>query len=154
MIAMKRPMKFEIRALQSCDRAAWLAMRAALWPEASPADHEHDVERVLASDGEWGFIAETAAGEPLAFAEVTIRKFANGCESQPVPFLEGIWVDRRYRREGVGKALITHIECFLRARGFHEWGSDALIENTQSHAAHAAWGFVETERVVCFRKVF
>lgn len=150
---MKRHTKFAIRQLRSVDRAAWLAMRTALWPEAAAADHEHDVERVLGSDGEWGFIAEIA-GEPIAFAEVAIRKYANGCESQPVPFLEGIWVDPRYRRQGVGRALIAHIERFLRPRGFHEWGSDALIENVSSHAAHAAWGFVETERVVCFRKVF
>lgn len=150
---MKRKPKSNIRLLRSVDRAAWLAMRATLWPDAAPEDHEHDVERVLDSDSEWGFIAETS-GEPIAFAEVAIRKYANGCESQPVPFLEGIWVDPRYRRQGIGKALIAHIESFLGSRGFHEWGSDALIENTQSHAAHAAWGFVETERVVCFRKVF
>jgi aminoglycoside 6'-N-acetyltransferase I len=47
---------------------------------------------------------------------------------------------------------VAHIERFVAARGFHEIGSDALIENAGSHAAHAAWGFVETERVVCYRK--
>ena len=40
-----------------------------------------------------------------------------------------------------------------RARGFREIGSDALLDNRASHAAHAGWGFAETERVVYFRKV-
>jgi aminoglycoside 6'-N-acetyltransferase I len=44
------------------------------------------------------------------------------------------------------------MEEFLIARGFRELGSDALIENHGSHAAHRGWGFSETERVVYFRK--
>ncbi len=39
------------------------------------------------------------------------------------------------------------------ARGLRELGSDALMDNTASHAAHRAWGFTETERVIYFRKV-
>jgi aminoglycoside 6'-N-acetyltransferase I len=39
------------------------------------------------------------------------------------------------------------------ARGFSEIGSDALVENNLSHAAHRSWGFSETERVVHFRKL-
>jgi len=69
-----------------------------------------------------------------------------------VPFLEGIWVEPELRRRGVGRALVDHVEAFVRARGFREIGSDALLGNRASHAAHAAWGFSETERVVYFRK--
>ncbi len=32
-------------------------------------------------------------------------------------------------------------------------GSDTEIENGASQAAHSAWGFCETERVVYFRKL-
>jgi aminoglycoside 6'-N-acetyltransferase I len=41
---------------------------------------------------------------------------------------------------------------FLASRGYRELGSDALIDNSASHAAHRGWGFAETERVVYFRK--
>jgi aminoglycoside 6'-N-acetyltransferase I len=47
---------------------------------------------------------------------------------------------------------MAHIEAFLITRGFREIGSDALNENHASHAAHRAWGFSETERVIYFRK--
>ena len=86
------------------------------------------------------------------FAEVSIRKFANGCETQPVAFLEGIWVEPPLRRQGIGRLLVEHIEAFAVARGFREIGSDALLDNEASHAAHRDWGFSETERVVYFRK--
>jgi aminoglycoside 6'-N-acetyltransferase I len=44
------------------------------------------------------------------------------------------------------------VESFLVSRGFAELGSDAFIDDRDSHAAHAGWGFEETARVVFFRK--
>src|SRR5580704_14299136 len=142
-----------IRQVERTDRGAWARLRHALWPEENLAAHASAIDRVLASEDEWAFLAIGDNGKAVAFAEIAIRKYANGCESQPVPFLEGIWVDARHRRGGIGSALVAHVERFVAARGFREIGSDALIENVVSHAAHAAWGFVETERVVCYRKM-
>jgi aminoglycoside 6'-N-acetyltransferase I len=42
---------------------------------------------------------------------------------------------------------------FLLEHGFREVGSDTPIANLPSQAAHRAWGFSETERVVYFRKL-
>ena len=142
-----------IRPIERTDRDVWASLRCALWPEESLAAHAGSIDRVLASDDEWAFLAIDEKGEAVGFAEIAIRKYANGCESQPVPFLEGIWVDPRFRRSGIGQRLIAYIEKFVAARGFREIGSDALIGNVSSHAAHAAWGFAETERVVYFHKV-
>ena len=40
---------------------------------------------------------------------------------------------------------------WARARGCTEFASDALLDNSLSHAAHKALGFVETCRIVCFK---
>jgi aminoglycoside 6'-N-acetyltransferase I len=141
-----------IRELTSADHAAWCRMRRLLWPDESARGHDDAIDEILNAKDAWGFIAEAADDAPLGFAEISIRKAANGCESQPVPFLEGIWVESRSRRRRVGARLIAHIEAFLTARGFRELGSDSLIENQAAHEAHARWGFSETERVVYFRK--
>jgi aminoglycoside 6'-N-acetyltransferase I len=146
-------MSFNVRKMDASDCAAWIDMRSGLWPDESPSMHARSVEAILAGDDAWGFIAESIDGTPAAFAEVSIRKYANGCDSQPVPFLEGIFVRPQFRRQGAGARLIAHMEAFLTARGFNELGSDALIDNHDSHAAHRGWGFSETERVVYFRKV-
>src|SRR5215468_2711727 len=127
-------------------------MRMLLWPDETARGHDAAIDEILNARDAWGFIAEAADNEPLGFAEVSIRKAANGCESQPVPFLEGIWVEPPSRRRRIGARLIAHIEIFLKARGFCELGSDSLIENKGAHDAHAGWGFSETERVVYFRK--
>ena len=141
-----------IRELTSADHAVWCRMRRLLWPDENAGRHDSAIDEILGAKDAWGFIAETPDSEPLGFAEISIRKAANGCESQPVPFLEGIWVEPRSRRRRVGARLIAHIETFLKARGFRELGSDSLIENRLAHDAHAGWGFSETERVVYFRK--
>ena len=141
-----------VRELTSTDRAAWLRMRMLLWPDETARGHDAAIDEILDANDAWGFIAETLDNEPLGFAEICVRKAANGCDSRPVPFLEGIWVEQRFRRQRVGARLIGHIQTFLKTRGFCELGSDSLIENQGAHDAHAGWGFSETERVVYFRK--
>lgn len=145
-------MDVTVRRIGAEDRAAWVAMRAALWPEDSLAGHARTADELLRDDAFFGLVAEAADGTVLGFAEVAVRKYANGCESQPVPFLEGIWVAPEARRLGVGALLIARAEALLAARGFRELGSDTPLDNRGSQAAHRAWGFVETERVVYFRK--
>jgi aminoglycoside 6'-N-acetyltransferase I len=128
-------------------------MRWTLWPDHARDAHVRDVAAMLDSEQAWGFIIETADGRPAGFAEVAMRPYANGCDSRPVPFLEGIWIEPPFRRQGLGAQLVWHIEDFIVARGYREIGSDALVDNHPSLDAHRAWGFSETERVVCFRKV-
>jgi aminoglycoside 6'-N-acetyltransferase I len=157
MSLRKHPIDFRVkdlrvRVMEARDRLAWAEMRAALWPQESAQEHEHGIDDVLRSERAWGFIAEVD-GTPAGFAELAIRDYANGCASRPVPFLEGIFVGEEFRRRGIGARLLAHAEQFAAARGFAEIGSDAEIANHASHAAHRGWGFVETERVVYFRKV-
>lgn len=142
-----------IREMTENDAASWIAMRRALWPEGSAEAHAEAAAVTLRSSSAWAFIAETGEGIAAGFAELALRAYANGCDSQPVPFLEGIWVAPEFRRQGVGRALIAHVQSFVVARGFREIGSDTEIINQISQEAHAAWGFTETERVVYFRKL-
>jgi aminoglycoside 6'-N-acetyltransferase I len=145
------PMDITVREMTVADRTAFAKMRATKWPEESPEQHLAWIDRFLRDGDAWAFVA-AAGGALVGFAEVAIRKYANGCESTPVPFLEAIWVEPGLRHQGIGKRLIGHIEAFLTAHGYRELGSDARIENGLSHAAHQGWGFSETERVVYVRK--
>ncbi len=145
-------MQVIIRQMGAADRAVWAAMRASLWPDEGLEQHAEGIDQLLKDGVGWGFIAETPAGTAAGFAETAIRKYANGCDDRPVAFLEGIWVSEEFRRRGVGAQLLAHIESFLTAQGFHELGSDTLLDNDVSQSAHLGWGFSETERVVYFRK--
>jgi aminoglycoside 6'-N-acetyltransferase I len=99
------------------------------------------------------FLAFLPNEQCVAFAEAAIRHdYVNGCESTPVAFLEGIFVERAHRRKGIARALCAATEHWAVSQGCTEFASDADIGNTMSHQMHAALGFAETERVVFFRK--
>jgi aminoglycoside 6'-N-acetyltransferase I len=145
-------MPVKVREMGVSDRVVWAQLRSELWPEHLQTEHVQWVDESLRGQSYRGFVAETADGRIAGFAEIAIRPYANGCDTHPVPFLEGIFVRPEHRRQGVAAQLIAFIEGLLLAQGYRELGSDALLDNVTSHAAHRAWGFEETERVVYFRK--
>ena len=146
-------MEFAVRQMSVNDRVIWAEMRIALWPDEALPAHTATIDELLGDNDVWGLIAEATDGGAVGFAEIAMRKYANGCDTQPVAFLEGVWVNPQFRRRGIGTRLIAHAEALLAARGFRELGSDTQINNHASQAAHVAWGFSETERVVYFRKL-
>jgi len=89
---------------------------------------------------------------PLGFIELAVRSFSDGCESMPVPHVEGWYVEPFARGRGIGRALMQAAEDWARDRGFTELASDTEPWNERSIAAHARCGFRETERLVKFCK--
>jgi aminoglycoside 6'-N-acetyltransferase I len=143
---------FEIRRATHIDSAAWLRMRQALWPDEDVAS---DVELFFAGKLDMPLevlVAVDGFGELVGFAELSIRRYAEGCVTDRVAYLEGWYVDPPHRRHGIGKALVTSAEAWARAQGCTEFGSDALLDNDISAAAHRALGFEEVERIRCFKK--
>ena len=142
----------ELRRLGEADRRQWLALRFALWPRDDDGSFDRDITDTLASDGRLAAFGAFEGNRLVGLIEVGERPWGDGCDTAPVGWVEGIYVDPRHRRAGIGHALITLAEQWARARGYQELGSDAEIGNTVSLRSHAAWGFEETERVVMFRK--
>jgi len=135
------------------DRQEHARMRALLWPDEDPGELLGDLEKFHADPTQIAFVAVRDAGGLSGFAEASIRRFANSNDESPCAFLEGWFVDVDLRHTGVGRALVDAVADWARAGGFHELGSDSLIDNTDAHAAHRALGFEERERVVYFRKM-
>lgn len=130
----------------------WSLLRHRLWPDASPAEHRAELQAL--SDNEAGFIVYDLAGVAIGFADVSLRQdYVNGCDTSPVAFLEGIYVEEAFRGQGIAAALIDEVTRWAIRQGVSELGSDADISNVDSHRMHAALGFEETERVVYFRKI-
>ena len=125
-------------------------MRQALWPDSSESEVDGLLQGRPPDAAVW--VADRGSGELCGFAEVGTRRYAEGCDSSPVAYLEGIWVDSEVRRTGVALALVRHAEEWARSSGLTEFGSDCDIANEVSQAFHAAAGFVEVERLACFRR--
>jgi aminoglycoside 6'-N-acetyltransferase I len=129
----------------------WLAMRIALWPEGSRAEHLSGMADALARR-HFVRLARSATGTAMGFVEASKRvDYVNGTSTSPVIFLEGIYVAPDFRRQGVARMLVKAVMDWGREQGCRELASDSLLENTEAHAAHRALGFEETERVVYFR---
>ena len=137
-----------VREYRPTDRRAYQALREKLWPDCSDADNDSWFARGDATT----FVAERENGALCGFVEVGSRPYAEGCESSPVGYIEGWWVDADVREQGIGRALIDAAEQWARAKGYSEMASDALLENSISHSAHRALGYAEVERLVTFRK--
>lgn len=132
------------------------ALRHALWPEASVDELFEESRHMIMDQSASGMVfLAYLPGRAVAvgFAEVALRHdHVNGCSSNPVAFLEGIYVDPQHRRRGIAMALVDAAAAWGRAAGASEFASDALLENVASHRFHVAAGFTETERVVYFRQ--
>jgi len=130
--------------------SAWLALRSALWPETSEAEHLSGMADATARR-HYVRLAMTLDGSALGFVEASKRiDYVNGTNSSPVAFLEGLYVAPDARRHGVARALVESVVKWALDEGCTELASDALIENHLAHGVHRAMGFKETERVVYF----
>ncbi|MNX93600.1 Aminoglycoside N(6')-acetyltransferase type 1 [compost metagenome] len=145
-----------IRQANVADVDRWAAMRAALWQSDTLDEHRQEVLSALRAENPDSIVlvAVGPAGVVCGFAEASLRhEYVNGCETSPVAFIEGVYIEPEHRGSGAGRALCSALEAWGRDKGCNELASDALLENTESHAFHGAIGFEETERVVYFRKV-
>jgi aminoglycoside 6'-N-acetyltransferase I len=131
---------------------AWLALRLALWPDASEAEHLSGMADAI-TRGHYVRLAVAADGSALGFVEASKRvDYVNGTSSSPVAFLEGLYVVPSVRRQGVARTLVDSVARWALGEGCTELASDALLDNRAAHAAHRSLGFEETERVVYFRR--
>ncbi len=138
-----------IRQYIPSDYAELGRMCGALWPGHTDADLSAWLAR---GDEAAVFVAEVGPGRLCGFAEVGERAYADSCDTSPVGYLEGWYVDPDARGKSVGRRLIRAAEDWARSRGYREMASDTHLENVGSQRAHARLGFEETERLVLFRK--
>ena len=140
-----------IRPVLPDDSRDWLRMRAALFgddPSLAP-----EIRRYF-SDPHGGItlVAVRDGGGLCGFLELHLREYAEGCESSPVPYIEGWFVDADSRRHGVGRALVRAAEEWAKKQGYREMASDAEASNRGSIAAHKRLGYERVEDIVCFRR--
>ncbi|MBV8164122.1 MAG: GNAT family N-acetyltransferase [Candidatus Eremiobacteraeota bacterium] len=142
-----------VRPLAAGDIPAWKRMRAALWPALQDGENDTECSRIVGQPSRFAvFVAQSDLQTIEGFVEASLREYADGCDTSPVGYLEGWFVQPQARRTGVGRKLVHAAETWARAQGCTEMGSDSILENVEGQHAHARLGYVEVERQVCFRK--
>ena len=146
-------MNVNIRRGTSEDQTEWLRMRRDLWPDVEEEDLFREMSRILNDPMTPVFVAERLDGRLGGFIETGTRKYAEGCDTSPVGYIEGWFVDEDLRSLGVGKALVAVAEDWARGQGMQEMASDTWLENEASISAHLRMGYDEVERSVHFAKM-
>lgn len=128
------------------------ALAIQMWPDHDPGELAEEFREILAN-GEAACFLGYADGRPVAFAHCQLRHdYVEGTHSSPVGYLEGIFVSEGYRRKGRAARLLAACEAWAKEKGCAEFASDCEPDNAESIKFHAAAGFEETNRIVCFKK--
>ena len=145
-------MSFSIRRATAEDKPDWLRMRQGLWPDAPIEYLNFDMDDRLADADYAVFVASSEDGQLVGFLEAGTRKFADGCETSPVGYIEGWYVSEGFRGRGIGAELVRAAEEWARSLGRQEMASDTWLENENSIRVHRLLGYEEMERLVHFVK--
>jgi aminoglycoside 6'-N-acetyltransferase I len=142
----------KIVKITQADFNEWLDLALRLWPDYSSIEMQESLTEILNSDRQTAFLMWDN-GKAIAFINLSLRyEYVPEAIQSPVGYIEGIYVKDEYRHQGIGKILVVYAEQWALAQGCIELASDALIENTDSHAFHTKVGFREAERTIYFIK--
>ena len=123
-----------------------------LWGEHSISD----LERILVgyiSNEESTVFYKVIDGKYVGVALCALRHdYVEGCCTSPVGYLEGVFVDQKYRNKGIAKELCLECEKWAKRKGCSEFASDCELINNESLAFHLNIGFKEENRIICFKK--
>ena len=144
-------MEIIIRRATHKDKDEWFRMRKGIWPEAPDDYLDFDLDDILASDNDAVFFA-MVEDHPVGMIEARIREYGEGCETSPVGYIEGWFVQEKYRGKSVAGVLTQTAENWAREKGCTEMASDTWLDNEVSIRAHIKLGYDEVERLVHFVK--
>ncbi len=141
----------EVKKAQSADISDIAQLAAKMWDH--PVEELAEEFKALAENPEAALFAAVAKNEIIGFAQCQLRHdYVEGCSTSPVGYLEGIYVDDRWRRQGVAGALLRACEEWARSKGCTEFASDCELDNADSLRFHQSLGFGEAGRIICFTK--
>ena len=144
-------MNVTIRPAVREDMDDWFKMRKGVWPDAPDEYLNFDMEDIFSSEQDMIFLA-SVENKPVGMIEARIRDYGEGCETSPVGYIEGWFVQEEFRGKGIAGSLTQAAENWAREKGCSEMASDTWLENEASIRAHLKMGYVEVERLVHFVK--
>jgi aminoglycoside 6'-N-acetyltransferase I len=119
-------------------------MARKLWP---------DVKRSDLDKPKFTYYIAEENDRPVGFIMLAKRRdYVEGTTTTPVGYVEGIFVEKQFRRKKIGKKLIDAAVSWCLKKGYQELGSDVKFSNKVSQKFHSKAGFTRSERLVHYVK--
>lgn len=127
-------------------------MMLKLWPDCDINEEHLNCQKIIDANNETIYVA-VDAHLLVGFIHLTIRtEYVEGTTSTPAAYIEGLFVEKGYRKSGIARHLVEAGENWGRSKNCTEIASDTEITNDGSISFHKSVGFKEANRVVCFAK--
>lgn len=127
-------------------------LAAELWENHTIEELAEEFSGIIHND-EAAIFLISVRNQLAGFAQCQLRHdYVEGTESSPVGYLEGIFIKKEYRRQGLAGKLLERCEAWAREMGCAEFASDCELDNDSSLAFHLNSGFTEVNRIICFTK--
>ncbi|WP_044564970.1 aminoglycoside 6'-N-acetyltransferase [Anaerococcus provencensis] len=141
-----------IKVANKNDSKTIAQMAIKIWDNDSIEELEKEFDDFVDDPNMASFI-KYLDGKAIGFANASIRyDYVEGCESSPIGYLEGVFIDDNYRNNNYARQLVEACENWAKSFGIKEFASDCELSNLDSLAFHLAIGFSEANRIICFKK--
>lgn len=123
-----------------------------LWKHHTIDELKKEFINVLENNKSVVFI-KYISDKPIGFAFCSLRNdYVEGASTNPVGYLEGIFIDEPYRCKGYAKNLLSECEMWAKNHKCMEFASDCSIDNSESILFHNRAGFNVSNKIICFIK--
>ncbi len=140
-----------IRKANKADIEIISTLAKKLWPNSEYDNLITDFSESLETHKETFFLFEDKIA--IGFCSVSLRAdYVEGCTSSPTGYLEGIYVEPQYRKNGIGHKLVLAAINWSKEQGCIEFASDVEMHNIESQKFHEAIGMKESNRLVTYIK--
>ena len=121
-------LKMNIKMASKENETNWLRLRMVLWPDVSKKIHEKEIRAMLSNPKRFiTFIAYDSSNRSIGFIEASIREIIDeGCEIKNIGYIEGWYIEPKYRRKGFGAELVKSAEKWVSQKGLKEIAVDTI----------------------------
>jgi aminoglycoside 6'-N-acetyltransferase I len=152
MHPMNNTIDFTIEEISENHISKLTEMTVKLWPDCNYEEESDNCLKIMKSSNQKIFIAKSDDNY-VGFVQLSIRTdYVEGTSSSPVVYIEGLYVEPNYRKQGVAIRLVKKAEIWGLEKNCTEIASDTELNNANSIEFHKSIGFKEVNRVVCFSK--
>ena len=145
--------QYRFESYEEKDFDSFLEMSRKLWRDIEKDDFIKLLENAIISDKFYILLAKNHEGSNIGFAIFSLRTdYVEGAMKSPTGYLEGIFVEKKFRNLGLAKTMVKIGENWCKERGCTQIGSDTWLDDQDSRDFHKRIGFWEEEEIVHFLK--